>query len=595
MNKDITESLQIVKNNLNVKSIIGALGFIFLLWVTLRPVELRLDGADELLIWAMPVFVLVALPMLFLRKGKIHVSVVDWLVLLWMIYFVCRTWMGGEYACATQFLKNTMMFVLYFVARIFFGCYKTPAKIMMFLIMLFGCYEALWGLVQIINGSSRHYLYLLTGNFQNPGPYSAYLTITAVIGAVWILRIRTWKYATWEKYVVAGMTVCCLIVLPATWSRAAFVTLGLIALWIYPDKYKKYKYLVWFLLLLLAVGFYFIKQGSADGRMLIWQATLTSWLHSPWLGGGTGSFNNMCSEGIAEMYLSKHNSNLFDSAGVADYAYNDFLRILAEQGVAGAVLTLTIVVLVMIRIYKCSRPLFYGLLSLIIFSMFSYPFELIPYRIIAISIAAWTLSVQKDRSSLGVNKFFIIFASCMICVACYFLYKEISPRKTADKDYSMFSGIKHAAFIDDYYDLLPQEYDNPTFLFDFAKSLRMQNRFNDSNAFLKLGTKVCCDPMFYVLIGNNYSDMGLYQLAEKSYKKAYAIMPNRMYPLYQIMNMYEQSGQHKRALLMAKRIINYTPKIKSPATEEMKQKARNLVMGKVMSDKNENDDLLKDN
>ena len=89
--------------------------------------------------------------------------------------------------------------------------------------------------------------------------------------------------------------------------------------------------------------------------------------------------------------------------------------------------------------------------------------------------------------------------------------------------------------------------------------------------------------------------MGLYQLAEKSYKKAYAIMPNRMYPLYQIMNMYEQSGQHKRALLMAKRIINYTPKIKSPATEEMKQKARNLVMGKVMSDKNENDDLLKDN
>lgn len=595
MKIDMTEVLNDIKAKLDVKAIIGSVGFAFLLWLTLYFVELRWEGADSILIWTMPIMALLALPLLIICKGKRNISIVDVLVALWGIYFIGRTCLGGEYACGTQFLKFVMLFVFYLVMRLFFGSYKTPAKIIMFLLLCFGFCEAIWGMIQIVRGSSRHYLYLLTGNFQNPGPYSAYLTMATVIGAVWIQRMKTWRYVTWEKYIVTGITICCVIVLPATWSRAAFVTLGLIALWIYRDKYKKYRYIVWGLLVLLAVGFYFMKQGSADGRMLIWQATLTSWFHSPWFGGGIGCFNHQCSEGIAELYQSQQNSALFDSAGVTDYAYNDFLKILAEQGVVGALLCLSIVVLSLIRIYKISKALFYGMLSYVIFSMFSYPFELLPYQIITISVAAWALSFEKGSSCLRISKFLAIFATCIICVACYFLNKEIKTRKEADNDYSQFAGIKHAAFIDDYYELLPKEFDNSSFLFDFGKILRLQGRYNDSNAILKLGAKVCCDPMFYVLIGNNYSDMGLYSLAEKSYKKAYAIMPNRMYPLYQLMNLYEQSGQHKRAILMAKRIISYNPKISSPATDEMKEKSMNLINGKKISTDITDDDSFKDN
>lgn len=85
------------------------------------------------------------------------------------------------------------------------------------------------------------------------------------------------------------------------------------------------------------------------------------------------------------------------------------------------------------------------------------------------------------------------------------------------------------------------------------------------------------DPMFYVLIGNNYKDMKHYDLAEKSYYKAFSVMPNRLYPLYQLMLLYQESGNVIKAKAMAKRVIEMKPKIDSQATRQMKEKAQLLL------------------
>lgn len=68
--------------------------------------------------------------------------------------------------------------------------------------------------------------------------------------------------------------------------------------------------------------------------------------------------------------------------------------------------------------------------------------------------------------------------------------------------------------------------------------------------------------------------MGFPHFAEQAYFKAYAVMPNRLYPLYQLMVLYESVGQRGKMKKMAKRIIEMKPKITSPATEKMKQKAK---------------------
>ena len=94
---------------------------------------------------------------------------------------------------------------------------------------------------------------------------------------------------------------------------------------------------------------------------------------------------------------------------------------------------------------------------------------------------------------------------------------------------------------------------------------------------LSNGILISSDPMFYLLQGNNYKDMEFPYFAEKAYFKAYSVMPNRLYPLYQLMVLYESMGQKEKTRKMAWKIIKMNPKITSPATEEMKQKAKKVL------------------
>ena len=94
-------------------------------------------------------------------------------------------------------------------------------------------------------------------------------------------------------------------------------------------------------------------------------------------------------------------------------------------------------------------------------------------------------------------------------------------RIEVESSYRLFSHSGQEAFINDYYELLPLENDNQSFLFDFGQLLRSFGRYSDSNAILQKGTMVSNDPMFYVLIGNNYKDMKCYDLSEMAYQKAF--------------------------------------------------------------------------
>lgn len=54
-------------------------------------------------------------------------------------------------------------------------------------------------------------------------------------------------------------------------------------------------------------------------------------------------------------------------------------------------------------------------------------------------------------------------------------------------------------------------------------------------------------------------------------------MPNRLYPLYQLMLLYQDSGDMKKAKAMAKRVIDMKPKIESRVTMKMRDKASEFL------------------
>ena len=192
-------------------------------------------------------------------------------------------------------------------------------------------------------------------------------------------------------------------------------------------------------------------------------------------------------------------------------------------------------------------------------------------------VFAWSESREKSTLCLHLNKFICTFVGIIIIAFSWFLKAEITERIEQDKDATLFAGMRNSAFLPDYYELLPYETDNPQYLFDFAKTLREETRYEDSNAMLRMGTQVSADPMFYIIMGNNYRDEQLYDLAKEAYEKAYSIMPNRLYPMYLLMMMYADKGDEALANDMAKRVRHSYVKIESNATKQMQEKADSIL------------------
>lgn len=593
-----------------VVPLLQVITFAFLLWLTILPVEVRWSDADGILSNTLPALSVAGVLCFLFTKGGGRLTIVDGLVALWSLYYVGRVWFGAEYPCGTEWLQAMEIVVLYVVLRMVLHNTKIPAWVLCAGIVLFACYEAMIGAGQLISGNGRHHIFVLTGTFQNPGPYSAYLMIAGSIvlcrvpftiyhlqahfphlfsGIYHLSLANRWARRFWKNermksivketvyYSLSVIAFLPLLILPATWSRAAFVGMGVCALWIFKKRYWRFRWYVCGALVAVAVAFYFIKRGSADGRSLIWMASLTTWMHDMWLGVGVGGFRHACAEGIAEMWNANHDSAKFASAGVTDYAYNAMVKILVEQGLVGALLWITITLLAMWRLYKLSVSLFMGMLSLLVFSMFSYPFELLPYRIIAVMVFAWSESRDKSTLCLHLNKIICTFVSIITIAFSWFFKTEITERIEHDKDATLFAGMRNSAFLSDYYELLPYETDNPQYLFDFAKTLREETRYEDSNAILRMGTQVSADPMFYIIMGNNYRDEQLYDLAKETYEKAYSIMPNRLYPMYLLMMMYADKGDEALANDMAKRVRHSYVKIESNATKQMQEKADSIL------------------
>lgn len=516
-------------------------------------------------------------------KGA-KLSILDLAVASWGIYYLSRVWIGAEYPCATQVLRDMELFILYISLRAICACHNIKNQYFTFVIIALGCYEAVIGMNQLFSGRSNHPAFIITGTFMNPGPYSAYIMIALIFmicekdNLYEMVNSYSVRVQKMTKNIYWFIVILLLIVLSATCSRAAIIPSCVICLWIFRHRYWNRRYLVWCGAVMLAVSFYFLKQGSADGRMLTWTASLTSWLQNPWIGIGVGGFRNACAEGISQMYASNPDNALFAAGNVSEFAFCDILKVLVEQGVIGVIPCMTVVGAALYYTYKWSRPLFYGLLSLLAFSLFSYPFELYPYRVFAVLCAAIVPHQGIGLYIKGWSKKILLSIMWLPVLAMsVFVSKEVERSSEIDKDARLFSGMQHAAFIKDYYELLPDEYDNPQFLFDFAKTLRNEGRYNDSNAMLRQGAAVSNDPMFYVLQGNNYKDMECYDYAEKAYEKAYSVMPNRIYPLYQLMLLYKEIGQTNKMKQVAKCLIQSTPKIKSPATDEMIEKAKECL------------------
>ena len=559
------------------------IGCIFLICVILLTVQTFDYGWSEVLVWLLVLLigasVCVGICSCFL--GKMKWGVVDVLMLVWWIYVLLRVYLQSGVPSARDIVTYSALYLLYVVLRLSEVIFTVRGTCVQWILMGAVVYELLLGLWQVFAGASRHPLYPVTGSFFNPGPYTA-LIARGMVMAIYSLHQQK------GKKIVLVINVFVLVVgslmLALTRSRSAMVVVVMMVLWQYRLLIRRYWWLVLVMTVMGGGALFCLKFESAMGRIVLWWQSVCIWMAHPLIGTGIGTFSGEYGSQLEAFFSTDDHVRAFAQyADVTEFAFCDFLQLLAEQGLVGGILCLSVVLLSLRKLYANERTLFLAMISLIVFSLFSYPFQLLPYQVYVIVLVARAARYvgQKEMAT-----WMSPLCMAIVGVLSYGFQDVARVRWEACQEYKQLAGVTHESFVIDYYRLYPLCSDDKQFLFDFAKILQANRRYLDSNAMLRDGILVSNDPMFWVLMGNNYCEMRQYDEAVDCYDTAFRRMPNRVYPLYKKMLLFQRIGNKKAMLIVAKYITTFHEKVSSPAVDEMKGKARNLLNQNINSNMN---------
>lgn len=551
------------------------LGYILMSLVLIPTVLTTQPSWNASLLVLAGVIVVLAIFCVFYSKqlGAWKVGKVDVLVLVWWLYILVRAYLQTDIPVAREVVTATLLFALYVALRYLRVTYTDGEFRLSDLLLIAVTYELLLGIWQLVGGTSLHYRYPVTGSFFNPGPYSAYIAVGMVMA---ISKLKEEYYRTiyrWQKALYVFVIVVGCLMLGITQSRAAIVAVVGMTLLTFKDELDDYFHFI-ILFCIIGGGFLlWLKMGSAMGRMTIWHLSISSLLDHFLVGSGIGSFPFAYGQELDAVFANLKDSHFWvQYADVTDYAFSDLCQLAVEQGVIGVLLGGAIFVLSLIDTEE--EWLLDTFLALCVFSLFSYPFQLLPFQILAVVFVSQRRIEYRHLCALRPLH---ILGVCALAICCVLVCWNVTkPRLEAKRAYQQIAGLKHASFIPEYYKLLPNSDDNPNFLFNFAKVLQSNGRYNDSNAMLEKGMKKSNDPMFLVLMGNNYlhMDQAVVHKALEYYDKAFTRMPNRIYPLYLKMKYYLKDGNDLmlEPLLWQMRFME--PKVPSKAVDDMKEEAR---------------------
>lgn len=415
--------------------------------------------------------------------------------------------------------------------------------------------ESSLGLLQVLGlRVSGHAGFAMTGSFANPGPYGGLIAILLAILGTYVIQNRNAQKWYDKVLVILSSISCalCVIVFPASMSRAAWLAFGVAALvfgfkeldladWI--RKYKTLATIVSIIMLISMVGVFLMKKDSAIGRLHIWHMELRVIAEAPLSGHGKGSVLGVYGDTQAEYFAAKMRPEIITKvAGCPEYAFNEYLKIGVEYGIPAMMGVITALILVIVLLLKYRSPFAYGLIAFGVFAFFSYPLE-------AINIKS---EAEKKWESIRYLSGMQLYEGAV---------EELAP---------LYNDLK----------------DNYRFIYDYGYALHKCKHYHESNEILKEGAKISSDPMFYNIIGKNLEALGLYEEAEEAYIHAHYMVPQRLYPLTLLMRMNIRLGNDNEALRYGKMILDKPVNERHRTMLRLQSDARHCVDSLMSVNKN---------
>lgn len=419
--------------------------------------------------------------------------------------------------------------------------------------------------------------------------------------------------------------VAILLVLPPAQSRAAwvagiagglFVLAGHPALLSLKDGLKN-KFLtirkplrmVLLTVVLLSIatagfGLYSMKKGSADGRMLIWQVTSQLIKQSPVTGHGTGAFN--------ALYMNEQ-ANWFESgkgteaqamvSGSPEAPFNEPLKLWLEKGLIAILLAGGILFFIFVsnkpptynyklktqnpklstinpKLITCFKG---ALISLLVFSLFSYPFDISSFVLQLVILIALLAGTSNQMLTItGRKSLFLTSPIAIIIILGSIHYvpqrqAHFQAMKTWQEANQLYNYRSYQASVAAYEEAFPPLQNNGLFLQMYGKAINMDEQHQKSNKILAMAQNRHSSQIIQNTLGDNHKALGKYAEAETSYLKSIHMVPSLLLPKYLLAKLYNESGQHQKAQHTAEEILRSNIKVESSATREIMNEMNEIV------------------
>lgn len=314
------------------------------------------------------------------------------------------------------------------------------------------------------------------------------------------------------------------------------------------------------------VFLYHYKQDSADGRLLIWRCTWSVIRESPWIGHGIGGFQARYMDAQADYFKAHPESPYVMLADNTQAPFNEYLGLLTEFGFAGGIILLVGAALLLRAWWKhpcgSSRVAILCLLSIAVFSLFSYPFRYAhTWLLCGISVVVLLFNAYSPAQSVR-RIIFLSATLCFVGVSCFSIHRmriEMCWREVA----TCSLGGMTDEMLPAYHKLYGELGKNPYFLYNYAAELNVSGHYAES---LRIGQEcdaLMADYFVQLLMADNCKQLKRYEQAKRYLGQASYMCPNRFVPLYELYKIYELQANTVAMCRMAEAILRKPIKVES--------------------------------
>lgn len=442
--------------------------------------------------------------------------------------------------------------LLFFVER------RQILKAVVFAIALSGALQAVLSLLQLVGvAQSHHAIFRLTGSFYNPGPLGGYLAVCDVVTIAYLIKRKLYKpdADSLEKYFYCAAALLMTIVLPATFSRTAWLALIAAAIYIvltfsdvraFIHKNKRKVLMVCLVAFVLIAAVFVKKSVSASGRFLIWKISAIAISEKPLT--GHGNFE-VAYRDASERYFSQKNwsDGEFRAVDYVDHSFNEYLFLAVKYGIPAALLLVALLATAFMMAHKKERTEFAaGIIAISVFAMASYPLHLADF-VSLLSFCMASSLVPEDK------KLVATFIPIMVAVGSIFgvryFDKEIEKIELLAKPDAYYQNKAYSTAAFFYEELYLQLSDNKTYMYKLAYSYYMNEEYGKAKKYFIESIDVCGNSNVFKFLGKIYLSEDDFVNAEKYLQRAINILPNRVEPYNLLIDLYSNENYRNDARL----------------------------------------------